>query len=307
MSRKFIILHITALLIYSSVACTGPIPGREEQLPLLFEEGKISGPLIDYALDISADGEELYFTRSEGVWGKGPVIGRINKSTTECESWTPPKIASFSGEFDDGEPFLSRGGDSLFFTSKRQIEEEEASQDIWMVLRDEEGNWGKAVPLPEGINSPAREYSPKINRDGDLYFVSDREGGLGQGDIYRVPDFLVGGDSVINVGPRINSQKGEWNLGFNESGDIMIFEASERPENKSPYGDLYISFRRNSQWSFPQNIQEINSTGSDLSPEFSGEYLYYASSDSLASTTTQIYRLKISGLLEKYQGSARWE
>ncbi|MEM8887836.1 MAG: hypothetical protein AAGD28_07600 [Bacteroidota bacterium] len=307
MNGTFIFLNITALLLFFGSACTESKPEQEISGPRLFEENKISGSLIDYALDISADGEELYFTRSEGAWGKGPVIGRIFFSTKEGDSWSNPKMASFSGAFDDGEPFLSRGGDSLFFTSKREWGEEEASQDIWLVVRNEDGAWGEAIPLPLGINSPAREYSPKINADGDFYFVSDRAGGLGQGDIYVVRDFLQGGDSIVNVGPRINSAKGEWNLGFDESGDVMIFEASERAENKSPYGDLYISFRKEASWSFPQNMQELNSTGSDLSPEFSGEYLYYSSSDSLASTTTQIYRIKTSGLLEKYRSTAKWE
>ena len=304
MNGKIILLSIISLLIFSS--CEKNSESRGEEMPQLFEEGKISGPLIDYGLDISADGKEVFFARSEGAWGKGPVVSRIYSSQFESGSWSEPRIASFSGQEDDGEPFLSKGGDSLFFTSKRPWGEQEVSQDIWLVVRNEEGDWGEAFPLPLGINSPAREYSPKINSDGDFYFISDRSGGMGQGDIYVIPDFLSGGDSIINLGPRINSEKGEWNLGFDKGGDVMVFEASERPENKSPYGDLYISFRKGGVWSFPQNMQELNSSGSDLCPAFSGEYLYYSSSDSLASTTTQIYRFKITDLLEQYRQSAKW-
>ncbi|MDW3651991.1 MAG: hypothetical protein R8P61_33260 [Bacteroidia bacterium] len=306
MNGKFIFLNITALLFFFYSACSESSSDLEDFVPHVFEAGKVSGPLIDYALDISFDGKELFFARSDGAWGRGPVVSSIYWSNKMGTNWTDPEMLSFSAQEDDGEPYLSRGGDSLFFTSKRPWAEQEVSQDIWMIVRDEEGNWGEARPLPIGINSPAREYSPKINSDGDFYFISDREGGLGQGDIYVIPDFLQGGDSVINLGARINSEKGEWNLGFDESGDVMIFEASERAENKSPYGDLYISFRKEGIWSFPQNMQELNSSGSDLSPEFSSKYLYYSSSDSLASTTTQIYRVKNTRLLTRYRESAKW-
>ena len=104
----------------------------------------------------------------------------------------------------------------------------------------------------------------------------------------------------------LNSKFGEWNLEVNQKGDLIIFEASQRKENLSSYGDLYISFKENDQWSVPQNIQEINTTGSDLYPELIEDTntLYYSSSDSLESMQTNIYFIDFKNLYTKYRKNA---
>lgn len=112
----------------------------------------------------------------------------------------------------------------------------------------------------------------------------------------------------MNLGNTLNSEKGEWNLELNKEGDIIIFEASERAENLSSYGDLYISFKSNNEWSLPQNIQEVNTTGSDLYPELieDDNILYFSSSDSLESTQTNIYFIEFEHIYDKYRKNAEF-
>ena len=169
-----------------------------------------------------------------------------------------------------------------------------------------ETGWGDPKQFPSPINSDAREYSPKTDNSGNLYFASDRESGFGQGDLYmsRFTDgqFMV----PINLGASVNRNTGEWNLEISGDGTILIFEASGRKENQSPYGDLYIAFKKEDSWTTSQNIIELNSTGSDLYPLLrdNGSLLYYSSSDSLSSKNTNIYSIPFLEILEEYRKNA---
>jgi hypothetical protein len=108
------------------------------------------------------------------------------------------------------------------------------------------------------------------------------------------------------MGVVVNSKKGEWNLGINEGGDLIIFEASEQKENVSSFGDLYISFKSENHWSIPQNIIELNTSGSDLYPHFVDDesMLFFTSSDSLKGVDVNIYWVEFTSLREKYRSQA---
>ena len=272
----------------------------------LFEAGLISTSAVEYGCSFSSDGKEVYFVRSEDPWGSPNSRGTIYHSRHEENGWTIPEVAFFSGLYDDSDPHLSADGRHLFFISKGRGEPASNSPDIWVIDKLEDGSWGKARRLAEPLNSGAREYSPRTDKLGNLYFASDRSGGLGQGDLY-VSRLQNGSfQDPENMGEGINSVTGEWNLEISDEGDILIFEASGRTENKSSYGDLYISFKEGNVWSIPQNVGELNSTGSDLSPDLSSqnEMLFYSSSNKLESKSTNIYEVRIEKLLEKYRNRA---
>lgn len=269
----------------------------------IFQPGNISSEAIEYGPAFSSDGTELYFARSKGEWGKGNLTSSIYYSIKQNDTWAAPEIAPFSGEFDDSDPHLTADGQTLYFISTRPSDGAKPSQDIWKISKQPDGTWGNPVRFPDPVNSPDTEYSPKTDQTGQLYFASDRPGGFGQGDIYQVSLGTNGALTVQNLGIGINSPTGEWNLEISDKGDIIIFEASQRPQNKSPYGDLYISFQQSGNWTIPQAIEELNTTGSDLSPELTqnSRHLYFASSDSLKSKTTQLYHIDFQNLMGEYR------
>lgn len=272
----------------------------------LFEEGLISTSVVEYGCSFSSDGKEVYFVRSEDPWGSPNSKGTIYYSKKEKNGWTTPEVAFFSGVYDDSDPHLSVDGRRLFFISKGRGEPGSDSPDIWVIDKSEEGSWGKARRLAEPLNSTAREYSPRTDKSGNLYFASDRSGGLGQGDLYVSRREKGSYQDPENMGNGINSVTGEWNLEISDQGDILIFEASGRTENKSSYGDLYISFKKGNVWSIPQIINELNTTGSDLSPDLMSQnkILFYSSSNTLESQSTNIYEVPFESLLEKYRNNA---
>lgn len=274
--------------------------------PQVFEPRHISTESVEYSSTFSSSGSELYFVRSEGKWGSGSMNSSIYYSHRENGRWSAPKLAPFSGHYNDSGPHLSHDGNTLYFISKRPSEAEQLSSDIWMVEKDKNGDWGAPVRLSDPINSAATEYSPRTDHQGNLYFASTRSGGFGQGDLYMAKKEKGAFSSPVNLGSTINSDKGEWNLEISGDGKILIFEASEREENLSPYGDLYISFKRGDAWTIPQNITELNTTGSDLYPQLheNNKTLSYTSSDSLRSTNTDIYQVEFGQMYKKYKRSS---
>ncbi|MEM9685522.1 MAG: hypothetical protein AAF934_01200 [Bacteroidota bacterium] len=280
--------------------------GNREWNAKVFEPGNISTEAVEFSPSFSSSGSEIYFAKSNDMWGKGAIKSSIYYSTKKDNKWSTPKLVSFSGTYDDSDPHLTRDGKTMYFVSDRPSEASRMSADIWMVKKDKGGKWGIPTRLKHPINSPGTEYSPRTDNKGNLYFASDRSDGYGQGDLYMAKREKGKFASPVNLGNSINTAKGEWNLEVNGSGDLIIFEASERVQNLSSYGDLYISFKRHNRWTVPQHIKEINTTGSDLYPHLTdGErMLYFTSSDRLKSTDTTIYFIAFTPLYDRYKKTA---
>lgn len=274
---------------------------------VLFEPGIISTSDSEFGLTFTPEMDEVYFTRAKGRWGKEKLKSSIYFSKKTNGGWTEPQAVSFSGKYNDSDPHVTLDGKKLYFISDRPSGQTVASADIWVAERLHGGGWGEPVNLGKTINSEKNEFSPRTTAGGDLYFASDREGGFGQGDLYFSKFFNGELSEARNLGGVINSSKGEWNLEISSDGSIIIFEASGRSENFSSFGDLYISFRENDQWSIPQNIREINTTGSDLAPFISrdNKYLYYSSTDFKAGDAANLYRIDFAPM-STYRENAKF-
>lgn len=274
----------------------------------LFEPGKISTTAVEYSPSFSANRTELYFAKSNDPWGKGKLKSSIYFSVKKNNQWSIPEQLPFSGTYDDSDPHLTNRGKTLYFISKRPSKDSPLiSADIWKVEKDETDQWGTPIRLSSTINSEKNEYSPRTDGEGNLYFASDREGGYGQGDLYVAKKVKDSFSIPQNLGNTINTAKGEWNLEVSQKGDLIIFEASQRAQNRSSFGDLYISFKLNNKWTTAQNIEEINTTGSDLYPQLvhNNRRLYFTSSNVLKSTDTNIYSIEFKTLLNQYRKNAR--
>ncbi len=282
------------------------VPVNAEVIRQVFEWDKVSTAAIEYGISFSPDGQALYFTRSSGQWGKKNGTSTIYHSIKTGDQWSAPVVASFSGRYNDSGPHISADGTQLFFVSDRPSAQGNGSADIWVLSKGKAGEWHDLRRLSAPINSDQTEYSPRTTANGDLYFASDRVGGYGQGDLYVARRTEAGYGPVENLGPTINAATGEWNLAINAPGDVLIFEASGRPENQTVPGDLYISFKLDSAWSKPQNLVELNTPGSDLYPELIGEHtLYFASNDQLGSFAPKVYQVDFRQLLQRYRQQAK--
>jgi len=289
-------------LIMTLAACVGEEPPRPDDPsleeggthPVVFAPGVLSTTGDEGYATFTPDGRTVYFVRYEAFGGDG--LTTIVHSTFEDDVWSEPEPAPFSGDHPDHMPFVSPDGSHLYFIAKRSASSlPRDDYDLWRVpLQGEPSN---AERLGDSVNSTANEYGPSLDRAGNLYFASDRDGGYGSGDLYRADRSGSEFSPAVNLGDTVNGDSGEWGTAVAPDGSFLIFESSGRPENVSFSGDLYVAFREGEGWSSPRNFGEpVNSTGSEPGPRLSpdGRYLFFASNrgDSL-----DLYRVFLAPLL----------
>ncbi len=212
-------------------------------------------------LTFSPDKKTAWWTEWNGVWGKPPTSPRqIYTAVRTANGWSPPALAPFSSEHGDDDPFVSPDGRWLYFTSERPSPAavDGGQSDIWRFELHHH-----TVEYVD-VNSSANEYSPVVAADGSLYFASDREDGVGQGDIYYSAQRNGRQLPPRALGHAINSVHGEWNVWIAPDQQEMVFEASSRPTNLSIPGDLYYSWQSATGWVPAVPLSDLNSTGSDL-------------------------------------------
>ncbi len=109
--------------------------------------------------------------------------------------------------------------------------------DIWMSRRGRSG-WSAATPVL--FNSPGRDFDPAFSRDGRfVYFCSDRPGGLGRDDLYRVTVTATGFGRPENLGPKVNSAANEYAPMLSPDGRLLLF-SSDRSGGAGRH-DLYTA------------------------------------------------------------------
>lgn len=223
----------------------------------------------------SADMNEVYWSISF-MQGAPDVILFMKRETNK---WSDPKVASFSGKYSDGAPFLSPNGKKLFFHSNRPIESEgePKDNDIWFVERTDMG-WSEAVNVGRKVNTDKFETYPSVSSNGNLYFNSFLEGYSYDLGIYKSQ--LINGVYVdrVAMGDQINSKKGfNWCAYIDQDENYLLF-ASGRDGQE--FDDLYCSFKKDDDiWSDPIKIGDsVNSEFNDRFPSVSpdGRFIFFS-------------------------------
>lgn len=118
----------------------------------------------------------------------------------------------------------------------------------------------------DGVNTQYWETHCTVTPDGNnMYFTSDRPGGFGGRDIYRVVKLPNGTWSEpINLGATVNTKFDEESPFISVDNKTMYF-ASNGPNSMGGF-DIFVSIRDdNNSWSEPINLgYPINRTGDDL-------------------------------------------
>jgi hypothetical protein len=241
-------------------------------IPSVFAPGIVSTRASELNAAFTPDGNEFYFTR------------RIDDRNTlmamrrEDGVWTPPAVAGFSGTFSDVDPFITRDGLRLYFSSSRPLDGagESKDADLWYVERVPGGGWSAPVH-PVDLNTAEKDdYYTSFADDGTLYFSIFDSHGSG-GDIYRAQLMAGRFGPAELVSEGISTEANEHDPFVAPDGSYLIF-TSNRPGGHGS-ADLYISFRGpDGSWTEPVNMGEpVNSEGYDfcamLSPD--GKYLFF--------------------------------
>lgn len=206
--------------------------------PVVFAPGDVSSDAREINAVFSRDGRELYFTRV--VDGRASLfVRRLGQ-----DAWTAPErliLIAAQPDVDIADPALSPDGQRLYFVSgARNDLFPPGNGNIW-VSRREGDRWGEAVILPAPVNSSSAEYYPSVVADGSVYFSSNRDGGVGDLDLYRAQYRNGAFTEVTNLGAPVNTAQTEVDA-YVAPDERMLIVSARRDGNRGAL-DLYVSFR----------------------------------------------------------------
>jgi hypothetical protein len=239
----------------------------------------------EYVPLVSTDEKTMYFTsrRPGGIGNKKDAWGKyfedVYCSEVKNGMWQAPK--------NIGEPINSETHDACVAVSadlQQMIVYRTSPDGLTGHLFHSEATlngWGEMVKFGEEINSESREFSATFNLENNvIYFSSDRLGGYGGRDLYRVVKLPNGKWSKPwNLGPQINTAQDEDAPFLHVDGKSLYF-SSKGHETMGEYDVFETKITSDGKFTKPENLgYPINTVGDDiffvLSPD--GKHGYYSS------------------------------
>lgn len=208
---------------------------------------------LQYFPVLSVDQQKIYFTRREGLSVRNDEDIFYSDRLSDG-SWSVPQSVSdnINSEFNEGAASLSADGRMLVFTScdgRRGY----GSCDIYVSYKEGD-NWSVPENMGRMINSEAWEAQPSLSADGrTIYFVSNRQGGLGRKDIWSSSKNKKGKwEQAINLGKKVNTNRDEISPFIHANGESIYFSSNGRIGLGGL--DIYMSEKTDSVWSEALNL-----------------------------------------------------
>jgi len=243
-----------------------------QQQAELVAPGIINTDGDEYGPTLSPDGSMLLFTRRTDRRGNENIMIAVRAGS----QWATPAVASFSGDGHDKEPYFSPDGRRVFFASRRPYDGKDLTRggegafDLFVVERTRDG-WGQPRPVT-GANSPTYDNYPAVAANGDLYFSSHRASG--RNDLF-VSRFFQGEYQAAEPVTALNTPTTDADPYIAPDQSYIIFSA-DKPGGAGS-GDLYVSRRRNGEWSEPVSLGPlVNTSDYEYTPFVHGEWLYFS-------------------------------
>lgn len=234
--------------------------------------GMINSAAHDYCPLVTADGNTLYFTsRREGSTGNmrdpsGQYFEDIYMAKRMDDVWSNatnvgPPLNTYVQDATVG--LAPDGGAMIIYRTSQNL----VSGDLYEATRHM-GQWQEPVKMTDRINTEAHEPSATISPDGsEIYFTSDRPGGYGGRDLYRIRRLPNDQWSLpMNLGPTINTPYDE-DAPFMHSDGVTLFFSSNGHNTMGGY-DVFKSQLVDPDmngWTVPENMgYPLNTVNDDI-------------------------------------------
>ncbi len=244
----------------------------------------INSPYPDYSPVLSADERMMIFTtrRPNGVCGEKTSDGQYFEDIVVSYKddngyWSKPvQLSEYVNTCGhEASINLSPDGQTLIV-----YKDENGNGNIYYSQWDGKA-WGSLQQFGSDVNTEFWETHACLSNDGNtLYFVSDRPGGLGGRDIYRVVKLPNGKWSkALNLGSVINTPYDEDGVFMHPDGKTLFF-ASKGHQTMGGFDIFFSIADEDGKFSEPFNVAyPINTPDDDIfyvtSPD--GKRAYYSS------------------------------
>lgn len=206
----------------------------------------INTAVSDFGGYYSPDESEVYFLsarkkrifiRHEHAWNASRFLDIYKGNRSEDNQLSEvKKVKKVNTRFHEGPLAFSPDGKTVYYTrnniatgKKRKDDSQIQNLKLYISDIDEEGKWKNEREFP--YNS--KDYSighPALSKDGKtLYLTSDKPGGYGGSDVYKVEVLENGAfGEMINLGNKINTE-GQEMFPFIDSENRLFFSSDGHP------------------------------------------------------------------------------
>lgn len=273
----------------------------------------INSEFEDKAPMVSADGKTLIFTSQRP--GKSSAVNPddgmyfediyISRWDTLKKTWGDAELipGTLNTEGQDAATSISPDGKQIFLF-KNDIEAESRGGDIYVSRLSSSGKWGAPKSMGKPINTTYAELGACSSPDGKtLYFVSERQGGLGNADIWMVKrKTRTEWEKPVNLGDVVNTAEDEGGLFLAPDGKTLFF--TSKGHNSMGGYDMFKTIMENGKWSTPVNLgYPINTIYNDycFSLSIDAKTGYFTSNRKGGLGARDVYKVDLSNypVLEK--------
>ncbi|HOE05522.1 MAG TPA: OmpA family protein [Bacteroidales bacterium] len=232
----------------------------------------VNTPYDEYWPSLTADEEVLVFTRLIPATDYHQAAGNYQEdvfvSHRKDESYMPAykMPGETNTELNEGAQCIAQNGKLVVMTACNRPEGY-GSCDLYVSHITPRG-WSQPVNMGNRVNQGSWDSNPSLSADArTLYFASNREGGAGRMDIWKV-ELDENGYPVsdaVNLGKVINTDMNECSP-FIHPDDRTLYFASDGHVGLGDY-DLFLSRRADDgSWAEPKNLgYPINTNGEERS------------------------------------------
>jgi Tol biopolymer transport system component len=282
---KLTVTFFIAILLMSCVSSKQPKKWAWTD-NLAFNDTAVFAPGIislenrtEQSIAFSNDGNTVYFSVLEGRKA-GRNFWVMMQSEYKNGIWQHPIQCEFSGHYSDYGPYFSPDGNSLYFTSKRPVNEQDtlakADYDIWKIEK-KNGGWSNPKRLATSINTDNEEHSISVS-DTHLTICASSNDTVHLSDFFMIKrtEEFNNNSKIERLGNPPNSLMWEGQSFIDPHEKYILFSYTDTSETANE--DIYISYKNKNKWTTPKKLNSLINTEANeymhcLSPD--GKFIFF--------------------------------